>query len=107
MMTFYQRRRTGKSTMLVDYSSKTGIPIAVANKVQVEHLKQIAKEILQVTIPEPFIATPESCRKAGKYLIDESGLVLQTILGGKCVAMTISDDGGEEYNNYIKCGLGG
>ena len=60
MMTFYQRRRTGKSTMLVDYSSKTGIPIAVANKVQVEHLKQIAKEILQVTIPEPFIATPES-----------------------------------------------
>lgn len=107
MMKFYQRRGTGKSTMLVDYSSKTGIPIAVANRTQVEELKRIAKEVLQTTIPEPFIATPEACRIAGKYLIDEGSLVLQNLLGGKCVAMTISDDGGEEYGDYINYGLGG
>ena len=98
MITFYQRRATGKSTNLVSWSHSTGIPIATRTKAQADHLQWIADNVLKVTIPKPFVASKEACKEAGKYMVDEAGLVLQKILGGEVVAMTVTDDGDAEFD---------
>lgn len=100
MITFYQRRATGKSTMLVMQSHQSGLPIAAYSQGNLEHLKWIAEKELHVSIPEPFLASPEACQKAGKYLVDEGGLLLQRLLGGEIVLMTITDEGTEEFNDF-------
>ncbi len=101
MLTFYQRRGTGKSTNLVGMSYESGLPIACVSQSQADHLQWIADEILKIEIPKPFIATKEACTKTGEYLMDEAGIILEKLLGGKIVAMTINDDGDKEYADYV------
>ncbi len=100
-MVFYQRRGTGKTTNLVKESSATWIPIAAVDRNHLEHIQYIADKVLCTEIPKPFIASPEACRAAGEYLVDEGERVLQKLLGGKIVLMTITDDGGEELDEYF------
>lgn len=93
MITFYQRRGTGKSSVLVLQSHSSNLPIATFSKIDAEHLQRLADEVLHVTIPKPFVASPDACTKAGKYLVDEGGILLQKLLGGEIVAMTVTDEG--------------
>lgn len=102
MMTFYQRRGTGKSSGLVLQSHSSGLPIAAYSDEHVTHLQWLADEVLHTTIPKPFVATPESCKKVGKYLVDEGGILLQKLLGGEIVLMTVSDDGSKEFDEYME-----
>lgn len=96
MKFLYQHRGTGKTTFLIRQSVKTGYPIAVANKRQAEHIKITAAAILgkdkAKELPEPIVATPQNCQKAGRYYIDEAGTVLKQILGGNPLLATMSDD---------------
>lgn len=101
MMTLYQRRGTGKTSGLILQSNFSGLPIAVATPYDVQHLQWLANEVLHTTIPKPFVATPEACRKAGKYLVDEGGHVLQNLLGGEIVLMTMTDEGDKEWAEYF------
>lgn len=101
MVTFYQRRGTGKSSGLVLQSHSSGLPIATYSQEHADHLQWIADEVLHTTIPKPFVATPESCQKAGEYLLDEGGMILEKLLGGKIVLMTINDDGEKEFTEYM------
>lgn len=101
MMTFYQRRGTGKSTNLVIESHSTGLPIAAYSQEHADHLQWIADEVLHTTIPKPFVASREACEKAGEYLVDEGGVLLQKLLGGKIVLMTITDEGVQEFDDYF------
>lgn len=101
MLTFYQRRATGKSSNLVLQSHSSWLPIAVATQEEVDHLQWLADEILHTTIPKPFVASPEECQKIGKYLVDEGGRILQNILGGEIVLMTITDEGNKEFEEYF------
>ena len=101
MLTFYQRRGTGKSSNLVLESHSSGLPIAAYSQEHVNHLQWLADEILHTTIPKPFVATPETCHKVGEYLVDEGGMILEKLLGGKIVLMTITDDGGKEFDEYM------
>lgn len=101
MMTFYQRRGTGKSTNLVLQSHLSGLPIAACSQQHANHLQWIADERLHITIPKPFIASAESCTKVGRYIIDEAGAILQKLLGGEIVLMTVTDEGGQEFDEYM------
>ena len=101
MMTLYQRRGTGKSSYLILESHSTGLPIAAHSQEHAEHLQWLADEVLHTTIPKPFVATPETCQKVGEYLVDEGGILLQKLLGGKIVLMTMTDEGAEEFNEYF------
>ncbi len=101
MMTFYQRRGTGKSSGLVLQSHSSGLPIAAYSQEHADHLQWLADEILHTKIPKPFVATPESCQKAGEYLVDEGGMLLEKLLGGKIVLMTINDEGDKEFDEYM------
>ena len=100
MLTFYQRRGTGKSSWLVLESHASGLPIAAFSQSHADHLQWLADEILHTTIPKPFVASPETCAKAGKYLVDEGGVLLQKLLGGEIVLMTITDEGVAEQDAY-------
>lgn len=100
MTVFYQRRGTGKSTQIVQLSAATGWPIAARSKDHIEHLKFIAKQELHIEIPEPFLATPDACTKAGNYLVDDAAILLQKILGGNIKAITISDEDDERFKFY-------
>ena len=100
MLTLYQRRATGKSSYLVLESHASGLPIAAHSQEHAEHLQWIVDSVLHTTIPKPFVATPEACVAAGEYLVDEGGILLQKLLGGKIVLMTITDDGEEEMDAY-------
>lgn len=101
MMTFYQRRGTGKSSGLVLQSHSSGLPIAAYSQEHADHLQWLADEVLHTTIPKPFVATPEYCQKVGEYLVDEGGMILEKLLGGKIVLMTINDDGEKEFDEYM------
>ena len=94
MKFMYQHRGTGKTAFLIRESAKTGYPIAVATKREVEHIKIMAKVILgkDKEFSEPILATPKNCQMAGKYYIDEAGVVLKCLLGGKPLIATMSDD---------------
>lgn len=69
MITFYQRRATGKSSNLVLQSHSSGLPIAAHSQSHADHLQWLADEVLHTAIPKPFVASPEACEKVGKYLI--------------------------------------
>lgn len=101
MMTFYQRRATGKSSGLVLQSHASGLPIAACSQTHADHLQWLADEVLHTTIPAPFVASPEACQKAGEYLVDEGGALLQKLLGGKIVLMTVTDEGDREFDEYM------
>lgn len=101
MVTFYQRRGTGKSSGMVLISHSSGLPIAAYSQGHADHLQWIADEVLHVTIPKPFVATPESCGAAGKYLVDEAGILLQKLLGGEIVMMTVTDEGEKAFTEYM------
>lgn len=103
MVIFYQRRGTGRSTKMVEMSSRTGLPIAVSAPFQVDRLKWIAQNILDCTIPDPFVASPEACRNAGEYIVDDADTILQKLLGGKIAMASIADDlnSNEEYLKYL------
>lgn len=100
-MTYYQRRGTGKSSGLVLQSHASGLPIAAYSQSHADHLQWLADEVLHTTIPKPFVASQESCEKAGKYLVDEGGILLQKLLGGEIVLMTITDEGGAEFDEFM------
>ena len=101
MFTLYQRRATGKSTQLVLMSHESGLPIAVASQAQAKHLQWLADKVLKIKIPTPFVASRVACLHAGKYLVDEASMVLQNLLGGEIVAMTIADEGSSEFDDYM------
>lgn len=101
MVTFYQRRGTGKSTQLVIESHSSGLPIATYSRIHADHLQWIADNVLHITIPKPFVATPKNCREHKKYLVDEGGVLLQKLLGGEIVLMTITDEGEKEFGDYM------
>lgn len=101
MVTFYQRRGTGKSSYLVLESHSSGLPIAAYSQAHADHLQWLADKVLHTTIPKPFVATPEACQRAKKYLVDEGGLLLQKILGGEIVLMTVTDEGEKEFDDYM------
>ena len=101
MVTFYQGRGTGKSSGLVLQSHSSGLPIAAYSQSHADHLQWLADEVLHTTIPKPFVASPEACEKVGKYLVDEGGVLLQKLLGGEIVLMTITDEGGQEFCEYM------
>ena len=101
MMTFYQRRGTGKSSGLVLQSHASGLPIAAYSQSHAKYLQWLADEVLHTTIPAPFVASPEACQNAGEYLVDEGGILLQKLLGGKIVLMTITDEGDQEFTKYM------
>ena len=101
MTTFYQRRATGKSSYLVIESHSSGLPIAAYSQEHAEYLQWLADEVLHITIPKPFVATPETCKNAGEYLVDEGGILLQKLLGGKIVLMTMTDEGDKEWLEYF------
>lgn len=101
MMTFYQRRGTGKSTNLILQSHSSGLPIATCSQAHADHLQWIADEILHTTIPEPFVASAGKCEKAGRYLVDEAGAILQKLLGGEIVQMTVTDEGVQKFDEYV------
>lgn len=101
MMTLYQRRGTGKSSGLVLQSHSSWLPIAAPTQQEADHLQWLADEVLHTTIPKPFVASPEACQKAGKYLVDEGGRILQNLLGGEIVLMTITDEGEKEWFEYF------
>lgn len=101
MVTFYQRRGTGKSSGLVLQSHSSGLPIAAYSQSHADHLQWLADEVLHTTIPKPFVASPEACERAGKYLVDEGGVLLQKMLGGEIVLMTITDEGEQEFCEYM------
>ena len=90
----YQQRGTGKTSLLIMESARTGIPIAVHSKSQVAIIKEKAEYEFGITnLPEPIVASKENCEKAGRYFIDEAGCVLKSVLGGEPVLATASDDG--------------
>lgn len=101
MITFYQRRATGKSSNLVLQSHSSGLPIAAHSQSHADHLQWLADEVLHTAIPKPFVASPEACEKVGKYLVDEGGVLLQKLLGGEIVLMTITDEGEKELCEYM------
>lgn len=101
MMTLYQRRGTGKSRYLVIESNRTGLPIATYSEAAVEYLMWLAENELHLVIPRPFVASPEACNEAKEYLVDEGSLILQNLLGGKIVLMTITDEGNQEFKDYM------
>ena len=101
MVTFYQRRGTGKSSYLVLESHSSWLPIATYSQEHADHLQWLADNVLHTTIPKPFVATPETCKQVKKYLVDEGGLLLQKLLGGEIVLMTITDEGENEFDNYM------
>jgi len=97
----YQQRGTGKTSFLIKESARTGYPIAVATPQYAMIVKDKAKYELGIdTIPEPIVASKENCEKAGKYFIDEVGLVLEEILGGHPLLGSMSDDG-DFVENYL------
>lgn len=102
MTTFYQRRGTGKSSYLVLESHASGLPIAAYSQSHADHLQWLADKVLRTTIPKPFVASPEACEKAGKYLVDEGGVLLQKLLGGEIVLMTITDEGTREFDEHME-----
>lgn len=101
MVTFYQRRGTGKSSHLVLESHSSGLPIATYSQAHADHLQWLADKVLHTTIPKPFVATPETCQQAKKYLVDEGGMLLQKLLGGEIVLMTMTDEGENEFDDYM------
>lgn len=101
MMTFYQRRGIGKSSGLVLQSHSSGLPIAAYSQEHADHLQWLADEVLHTTIPKPFVASPWMCQKVGKYLVDEGGILLQKLLGGEIVLMTVTDEGDKEFDDYM------
>ena len=92
MITYYQKRGTGKSCTLVLQSHAQQLPIATFSGEAARYLQWLADEVLHVQIPKPFVASEAECKKAGKYLVDEGQHVLQKLLGGEIVAMTITDE---------------
>ena len=117
-------RASGKTTMLIKESAKTGKPIIVANSMMVNILEQQAKE-MGVKIPEPISAfrwiTNGYCASksriliktidSGGFLIDELDSVLKIIFGAKISKATYTPEkwdvkGGTEnmedkvFNNY-------
>lgn len=101
MITYYQRRGTGKSSGLVLQSHASGLPIAAYSQSHADHLQWLADEVLHITIPKPFVASQEACGKARKYLVDEGGILLQKLLGGEIVLMTITDEGSAEFDGFM------
>lgn len=101
MVTFYQRRGTGKSSGLVMHSHSSGLPIAAYSQSHADHLQWLADNVLHTTIPKPFVASPEACAKAGKYLVDEGSILLQKLLGGTIVLMTVTDEGEQAFCEYM------
>ena len=117
-------RVSGKTTMLIKESAKTGKPIIVTNSMMVNILEQQAKE-MGVKIPEPISAfrwiTNGYCasksrilikaRDSGGFLIDELDSVLKIIFGERISKATYTPEkwdikGGTEnmedkvFNNY-------
>lgn len=101
MVTFYQRRATGKSSGLVLQSHASNLPIAAYSQEHADYLQWLADEVLHTTIPKPFLASKDNCTKAGKYLVDEAGVLLQHLLGGEIILMTVTDEGESEFNMYM------
>ena len=101
MMTYYQRRGTGKSSSLVLQSHASGLPIATHSQAHADHLQWLADEVLHTTIQKPFVASRDECKRAGKYLVDEGGILLQKLLGGEIVIMTVTDEGDKEFCDYM------
>lgn len=82
-------------------SHESGVPIAVASQAQAKHLQWLADKVLKIKIPTPFVASRATCLHAGKYLVDEGSMVLQNLLGGEIVAMTITDEGSREFDDFM------
>ena len=49
MITYYQRRGTGKSSGLVLQSHASGLPIAAYSQSHADHLQWLADEVLHIT----------------------------------------------------------
>lgn len=90
-------RQSGKTTMLIEMSAKTGATIVVPTHVMANYVLGLAKN-LNLKIPEPisvreFIRAVDSGRSFNeqKYLIDE----LQTVLADMNVVVATID------RNYV------
>lgn len=83
MVTIYSAgRQTGKTTMLVRRSAKTGCPIAVATPSMIQNIKYIAKW-LDLEIPEPVLFNTVMANrhvvKDKPYLADELQMLLDQL----------------------------
>jgi hypothetical protein len=82
-------RCSGKTTALIEESSKTGIPIISPTRAMAEYAKRMAKDY-GVDIPAP-VSIGEVVKqggKRGKYLVDELELCL-SVLGIDAVTATV------------------
>lgn len=113
-------RASGKTTLLIKESAKTGKPIITANCFAADNIRQMAKD-MGVDIPKPMSATSwlSGCYRDGRFnrvddiLIDELDAVLRSIFGGSIDKVTytpkemIYEKGGSFNMNsmYIKNSL--
>ena len=99
-------RASGKTTMLIKESAKTGKPIIVTNSMMVDILAQRAKE-MGLRIPEPVSAMrwiindygsgdrnriSKKARESGGLLIDDLDCVLKIIFGERVSKATYTPD---------------
>ena len=92
-------RASGKTTLLIKESAKTGKPIITANCFAADNIRQMAKD-MGVDIPKPMSATNwlSGCCRDGRFnrvdsiLIDELDAVLRSIFGGSIDKVTYTPE---------------
>ena len=75
-------RQTGKTTMLIKESARTGATIAVATHTMVNYVIGMAKQMgLEIPTPVTYSAVFDNFRRNGKarYLIDELQMMLHQL----------------------------
>lgn len=89
-------RRRGKTYFLVKRSAIMEYPILCYNKDQVEHIKNVARD-LKLKIPEPIVVRKSNLNNVfrgrkfkQKYLIDDIDVFLSFLLGESIECVTTS-----------------
>lgn len=87
-------RCSGKTTMLIEESARTGIPIITPTSMMAFYIKKMAKE-QGMDIPEPTSINKivDRCGKPGKYLIDELEMCLRQLgIEAECVTICTEEE---------------
>lgn len=101
-------RVSGKTTLLIKESAKTGRPIIAATQVAVRNIESMAKD-MGIKIPEPISATSwnggyyrgSNFNRIDGFLIDEVDSVLANIFGKPIVKVTYTPEK-TDLNNVLE-----
>lgn len=102
-------RASGKTTLLIEESARTGMPIIEPNTASARYVEEQARK-MGVKIPEPISATSWNGRyyrgsdfsRIDGFLIDEVDLVLANIFGSPIYKATYTEEREGTQINHLK-----